>query len=272
MLGKLFKYEFKACSRVILPVFGAAIITSLLASLLTLISPSANVMNPGSQAANVFIGFISSLIMIAFVALIYAALLVSFIYSLIRFRKSLLGSEGYLMNTLPVSALSNVVAKMLCAFVFQVLSVLTIVICMLIFVLVATKTSLATFFSGFSEIAYAFAQLGIDGWVFFVLLLITMIVGTIKSNAMIYAAMAIGHSFNGKKRLKSIGIFILASIVENILISVFLSTGALNNVNVETAMSAFNLLFGLIIIVSIIFAVGYTALASYFISKRLNLE
>lgn len=40
MLGKLFKYEFKACGRVIFPIFGAAIIMSIMAALSLAITPS----------------------------------------------------------------------------------------------------------------------------------------------------------------------------------------------------------------------------------------
>jgi type IV secretory pathway VirB3-like protein len=87
MLGKLLKYEFKATSRIFLPMFGALLIVAAFSRLFMSLSfdvPSV-------------IGVTVSVIMII------GIIVMTFLLTIQRFNKNLLGSEGYLMFTLPVS-------------------------------------------------------------------------------------------------------------------------------------------------------------------------
>lgn len=270
MLGNLFKYEFKACSRILLPVYGSSIIMSLFASLVVLLLPD-NLSQSSSKAIVVIVGILTSAVMMMFVVAMYASMLVSIIYSVIRFKKSLLGSEGYVMNTLPVSAFSNVMAKMLCTFVYLLMSLVTVIICIFLFVFIPSGTSIPDLLSGFGELIKAFTQLEISTWSYIVFIVAMVVVSTFKSIAMMYAAMAVGHSFNKSKVLISFGIYILAGFVENILSTILLVV-ILFGFSSESVQTVFNIIISVITAIGLLFGVGYTAVATLFIKKRLNLE
>lgn len=269
MLGNLFKYEFKACSRILLPVYGSSIIMSLFASLVMLLLPEN--MSQISNAVVIIVGILATVVMMMFAVAMYASILVSIIYSVIRFKKSLLGSEGYVMNTLPVSAFSNVMAKMLCTFVYMLLSSVTVIICILLFAFIPSGVALPDLISGFGEFVKEFAQLGISAWSYVVFIVAMIVVSTFKSIAMMYAAMAVGHSFNKSKVLISFGIYILAGFVESI-VSTILLVVILYAFSSESAQTVFNVLITVVTAVGLIFGAAYTTVATLFIKKRLNLE
>lgn len=102
MLGTLLKYEFKAVGRILLPLFGAWLIAAALLGL--------SIGGDGGQ----------SVLFMVLTALLYggvamAALILTTIILIQRFYKNLLGNEGYLMFTLPVSTGQHIINKLLSA-------------------------------------------------------------------------------------------------------------------------------------------------------------
>ncbi len=268
MLGKLFKYEFKACSRVIFPIFGAAIIMSVMAALSMAIAP-----NNMSNASQAVVGVLISLVMIVFVFLLFTSMLLSFIFAIRRFKTNILGKEGYLMNTLPVSPLSNVIAKLLCSLIFQILSVAVAAISIWLCVMLSNREYIAEAFEDIGDIFRALMQLSASGWLNIILIIVLMIVSIIKSYSMIYSAMSMGYSFNKCKGLISIGLVIAFSTVESIITTLISADGIeyyFNNV--EQYQNAFTLSTLASILFQIIFASIYTALTTFFLKRRLNLE
>ncbi len=89
MLGKLLKYEVKATSKTFIPIYISIILISLI--------------NVTFMRNNIFIEAqnIIHLVIIAFYIGITA---LTIIVTTERFRKNLLGDEGYLMFTLPVKS------------------------------------------------------------------------------------------------------------------------------------------------------------------------
>lgn len=114
MLGKLFKYEVKATSRVILPLY-----VGLLG--LTLLFRLFSVFRPDHRFA-LLQETMSAIAVTVFIILIIATFVVTFVVMLSRFSKNLFGDEGYLMHTLPVSAAQNIWAKALCSAMWSVIS------------------------------------------------------------------------------------------------------------------------------------------------------
>ncbi len=268
MLGKLFKYEFKACSRVIFPVFGAAIIMSVMAALSLAITPSSI-----SNTSQAVIGVLISLVMIVFAFLLFASMLLSFVFAIRRFKVNLLGKEGYLMNTLPVSSLSNVMAKLFCSLIFQILSVIVAIICILLCTVLSNKEYISEAFEAIGDIFRALMQLSASGWLNLILVIILMVVAVIKSYSMIYSAMSMGYSFNKCKALISIGLVIAFSTVESIITALISMEGIEYYFeDIEQYQSAFALSLLASIIFQAIFASIYTALTTLFLKKRLNLE
>ena len=101
---KLLKYEWKACARACLPLYGAIILVALINHLLY------------SEAVPELLFGIPAAIMSMLYVVIFAAVFVATAVILVqRFYKSLLGGEGYLMFTLPVESWKIVLAKALAA-------------------------------------------------------------------------------------------------------------------------------------------------------------
>lgn len=108
---KLLKYEWKACARTCLPLYGAIILVALINHLLY------------SEAVPDLLFGIPAAIMSMLYAVIFAAVFVATAVILVqRFYKSLLGGEGYLMFTLPVSVSQHILSKAVMALVMGVLS------------------------------------------------------------------------------------------------------------------------------------------------------
>ncbi len=107
MLGKLIKHEFKACSRYFLPIYVALLLVFLLNGF-TL---------PKSSDSTV------SLIMIILLTSVTLLFLFINLYVTIkRFASSIYGDEGYLTNTLPVTANQLIASKAITILIYSFLS------------------------------------------------------------------------------------------------------------------------------------------------------
>ena len=110
---KLLKYEWKACARTCLPLYGAIILVALINHLLY------------SEAVPELLFGIPAAIMSMLYVVIFAAVFVATAVILVqRFYKSLLGGEGYLMFTLPVSVTQHIFSKAIIAVAMCFLSCL----------------------------------------------------------------------------------------------------------------------------------------------------
>lgn len=119
---KLLKYEWKACARTCLPLYGAIILVALINHLLY------------SEAVPELLFGIPAAIMSMLYAVIFAAVFVATAVILVqRFYKSLLGGEGYLMFTLPVSVTQHIFSKAIIAVAMCFLSCLVAFLSILLF-------------------------------------------------------------------------------------------------------------------------------------------
>ncbi|WP_297985875.1 hypothetical protein [uncultured Oscillibacter sp.] len=94
MLRKLLKHEFRATGRIMLPVIGILLATSVAANLSLRYLLGSNAW---------FFSMLGILLLTAFGFAIFGVFIVSFILMIQRFYKNLLQDEGYVMLTLPVS-------------------------------------------------------------------------------------------------------------------------------------------------------------------------
>lgn len=108
---KLLKYEWKACARTCLPLYGVLILMSFVTHLLYSI--------PQNSTFGVMLPAISSML---YMCVMMAAFVVTAVILIQRFYKNLLGSEGYLMFTLPVTVSQHLFSKTIIAVVMIALS------------------------------------------------------------------------------------------------------------------------------------------------------
>src|SRR5699024_3526845 len=99
---KLLKYEWKACARICLPMYAALLLLSVVTRVMMV-----------EQVQELLYGIPSVLIAMLYLAMIVAVFVVTAIILIQRFYKNLLGDEGYLMFTLPVTVGQHIWSKLI---------------------------------------------------------------------------------------------------------------------------------------------------------------
>ena len=198
MLGKLMKYEFRATAIYFLPIYVVLVLVSGLRYVVSLISQKF------SNGFSAFSGFSLSAI---YLLLALGLAITTFIVIIIRFYKNLLGTEGYLMFTLPVSVEQNILAKLIPSVVWFfgscVLGMLTIAPAMGL----RFNDNPFTIFTGIRL-----------GDVPEILLAVLMVIGSLAGTFLFYyLCMCIGQMFNSHRFLVSAGAYIVIQTVLQIL-------------------------------------------------------
>jgi len=210
MLGKLLKHEFRATGRTMLPIYGAVIVLSVLASI------SGRMMD---QKIGSFLYILFGLIIAAFVIGVIAAVIMTAVMMIKRFYTNYLKDEGYLMHTLPVSVHALVWSKMIVSVVWFAATFVVIGLVMLLMVFIESNTNLAEIIAklpSWKTIRLALAVYGIrvgDLWLLAAEALLAVIVGGLFTCLHFYAAMSLGHMFSRDKILLSIVFFVAISFV-----------------------------------------------------------
>lgn len=274
MLGKLLKYEFKANGRILLPIYGALIITAIASGVSVRIADLGYIdglLDTESAISGPAV-LLWLLPIIVFIALIFAALALSVVFSILRFKKNLLGSEGYLMNTLPVTPFANVSAKLISATIMQISAVIAMVVSLIFFIMtgIGEWSDFRVLFTGL------FNDLDVLDVSSAVITLIYALSGTILFNTIVYAAMACGHFFNKRKVLASIGIYMAfnfgVSILNQVLSSAIIRDFVTPAETVEQLVYIMNQSYIVLSIMNIVFSVLFIWLTTYMIKNKLNLE
>ena len=238
MLGKLLKQEFRATGRIMLPVFGALVILSVLGNFSIL-------MMDRGVTDSLILKILFGLLTAGFVIAIFGVMLVTLVLMVTRFYRNLLKDEGYLMHTLPVSVHGLVWSKMIVSLVWFVVSALVIALILFLTALFQSGHSLSDiqlYFPSWAQIKAMLQGAGVLsnlislGLLAVVVCLLAFFAGCLH----FYAAMAMGHMFNRDKILLSIVFYVALSIVLSLMISVlgFRRMEALSAVEVTTLLES----------------------------------
>ena len=218
MLGKLIKHELRGSGRTMLPFILVSLFLSVMAGL------SMRAME--HQQDYSWFSILFGIVIFLLVAGLMAVCIMSVVVVINRFRQNLLGDEGYLMFTLPVSVDQHLWSKLIVSAIWFAATALT---CMLA-VMLMLLCNINNFEIDWSEVGYVMGELGRMMREFGILhivgycleLLAMFFVGACVSCLTFYCAMAIGYSFSNRKVLLSIlaffGIDILFSILQSSLI------------------------------------------------------
>lgn len=260
MLAKLLKYDFKSLSKVLLPIYGISL-------LLAIITRFSNWLAGKFSIFSVPNGFICAVFIIALIALP----IVTFIFTILKFYQNLAKDEGYLMHTLPVSKHKLLLSKTISATIYLVVSGI------MIFLLLFVGVYGIWFDSKFIEV-FVEAFKHIDS-VFLTFMLLSIFIGVILNQVMIYASIALGQKHNNKivySIIYGIVLYNITQIISVILLLPFM----LMDSNYQQYVAGNNVLdFGLIngflgisLIISVLFIVAYYFVAVKTFDKKLNLE
>ncbi len=265
MLGKLLKYEIRAMGRIMLPLYLVMIFAAGLFAVNMRLGLSGTAKTVVEKFA-LITGFL-------FFAAILAVMVVMTLMVVQRFYRNLLGTEGYLMFTLPVTTLQHIVCKALTSLLWIVIGIGAGVLSG--FLMVGILSNIPEFMEELQEAWRMFFST--DGLaVRIVLFAVLVIVGIVESVCKVYAAMAAGHQFSGHRILASVGAYIVFGIVELILGTVFSADnkvfgGLVGSVGraVGNIPNGSMLVF---ILVALIGVIVYGGLSWYLLDRRLNLE
>ena len=199
MFGKVFKYEMKAVARVLVPLYGAVLLVALLFSLSTLLNISLAEIRDNGPLFTEIVQFLLSLL---FFAGLIACSVVTLVVLARRFFSNFLGNEGYLQLSLPVGMRTHLAARSLSAFVWSLAGSLTacLAISAVAFVLSFRFHELSGLWK---EILEFIRDLDLDPPIF-LLLILTLLAESLSSIERLYAAIAIGHLWDGHRLIGAV--------------------------------------------------------------------
>ena len=209
MLSKLLKYEFKATGRtyggLYLAILAAAALLGISFRIPALLVHTAPI----------------AVLMIVYMALVVAVVVMTILTIIQRFTRNLLGREGYLMHTLPVSSVQLILSKLLSSMVWVLCSILVVALSFVVFSLFGSISSsaLSDLFHGISSYGPELTSLlgkAIRGYGFTMVLMVLEWLASLACALLcLYTACMIGHQFKQQFVLVSIAAFVLLNVAQN---------------------------------------------------------
>ena len=266
MLIKLLGYEMKAFGRIILPLYaatmGMALITGLSLRFLS---------------RNILSSWIGVTVMMGFSILIIATMVMTGVLCVQRFYQNLLGSEGYLMFSLPVGTHELILSKVLGSLIWTLLGGVA-----------AILTAVIMGFSAvpFNTLRLAFRRmsLGINGTIIREHISdggIILLIGILMFAAMlmqIYAALSVGHQWSSHRILGSVVAYFVFDLVRSFVSAARgkagVTTGLMGLLFAPAALDSGSPVLSRAITAAAAAAaiLIYSFVTWYFLDKRLNLE
>lgn len=279
MTGKLIKYEFRSSIKLMALIWAAIIVSSVLFSLCGNAFQRAVVGGSDPQVAGLFGEIVTFITGFMYFMSIMAMIVITLVLIVMRFYKGLFGSEGYLMNTLPVKPWQLITSKGIVAAVLVIAGVAVSVISVMILAGLSGIADITEAFREISAVMKAEPMLILTA----IELLIIVIVGLLKSIYQVYASLAIGQLVNKYRILLAlgayIGINIALSVIAMILMTAAGATGVsdwfINTISVYDIDSVLNVsqafmavIFGL----TVIQLAAFHVVTERIMSLKLNLQ
>lgn len=262
MLGKLIKYEFKATMRSFLAIYASLILTGVLIGIF--------------MFANVEVGM--SLGMLIMVALMITLGVLTITVIIKRFSKNLLGDEGYLMMTLPVSAKKIVASKIITSVVYLILSTIVVFLVFVVIMLPSGMATMEEFIQSMGNVWNYMVMNLLSARDIILNIIITLIIGIVDYISfilVIYTSLSIGQLKPFNKHRTPVAI--ISFFIINMIVSVISDglSNLLESMNILTAPQSMSMLSASSIYTLVFYGVVSVVLfmiTSYILEKKLNLE
>lgn len=264
MVKKLFKHEFYAYARLMLPMYAVMLGIALLGRLVQFFE---------STSGMYYAAFIPTIILVV-LSLVTASIL-STVFIVIRFYRHLFTGEGYLSFTLPVSPAQHINVKLFTALLFQLL--LMLVTCLSVTVLLAGDMLTEVIKVIDYLWPYVSKVLGAHLPLYIVELIAVWLLSTMAQILLFYACIALGQMFNKSRVLAAIGIYFGYVVVSNIITTIIntVITPAFDNVTAyieSNALEAVHISFLSSGVMSALLGVVCYVIVHTVMRKKLNLE
>ncbi|MEF9990536.1 MAG: ABC transporter permease [Romboutsia sp.] len=263
MLGKLLKYELKANVRIFIPLY----IAILSVSIINGFSLSTELFQMQNIATFILVGLMVALAVITIVLIVQ------------RFNKNLLGDEGYLMFTLPVSSRKLILSKFISSLIWSVCSVIVAMLSFMLITMIVGRGEIRI--SDYINIIKEFIQIiSINSFWLLLLEIAFMMFCTYSIFVFtVYLALSMGqlpifNKFrNGASLVSFFVINVVISSIQNSIINIVIGA------KIDEYINQYNDVFGTIsqvlpigIIVLLITGIILFICTSYILDKKLNLE
>lgn len=208
MLKQLLKYEFKATKSL---YFGLYLALALLSVVLGVTFRQEHVLAHSTSFQNLEV-----ILMIVYVSVILAIAVLCFVSTVQRFYKNLLGREGYLMHTLPVTETQLILSKLITSMVWVLCSGLVGIVCITVMVAVGVfdpETFGMVDWNSWKQLwQMLYEEIGPEFWVAMAWTILINLARLADLILCVYAACMIAHPF--RKHVVILA-FIGLNIVEN---------------------------------------------------------
>lgn len=269
MLGKVMKHEIKSTSRLFLPLMAGFIIVTILCRFAFESSSSVFLQN------NRVLDLIRVIFMTLYFIYIVALFVMTSVFIVIHFYKTMVSDQGYLTNTLPVKTSTIINGKLLTAVMWEIVSGLLLILSIFTFFIGNISMSdLQEFFRDCQTLMEEAAQ-----YVNLPLLITEFTIGAIVSllsgPLMLYAAIALGHLFRKHRVLWAVISYLGIYVIMQILSSVFFGICGYSSPSYYSGDYAARTMENYMmfsVIFSIACTAGFYAITDYIFSRKLNLE
>jgi len=211
MLKQLLKYEFKATKSL---YFGLYLALALLSVVLGVSFRQENALAHSTSFQNLEV-----ILMVLYLSVIFAIAVLCFVSTVQRFYKNLLGREGYLMHTLPVTETQLILSKLITSMVWVLCSGLVGIVCITgmvsIGVLDAEVLGTVNWDSWKQLWGMLYGELGTKFWLVVFWTILINLARLASLILCVYAACMIAHQFKKQTMVAGILAFIGMNIVEN---------------------------------------------------------
>ena len=280
MLKKVLKYEWISTGRILVILHIALAIVTLLGNIeVGYLKSKIGYLsvNGGTVQMEGALGALTVAGIVAYILIVFAAVVGTMVYLIVRYYKSMYTDEGYLTHTLPVQTHTIMLGKMIVAVCWMMIDVIAVVLSAWSII---SRGIGIRFAEVWSEITNALSQAGIRNmlWTFIVLAVIDIILCTLSRWEQVTASFALAQLSNDHKILMSVASYIGLNIVLQIIGFIFgINTSKLffgiemGGINQEPAQVVMKMMIMMAVYSAIITAVFY--IISYFITKKkLNIE
>ena len=211
MLKQLLKYEFKATKSL---YYGLYLALALLSVVLGVSFRQEHALAHSTSFQNLEV-----ILMVLYLSVIFAIAVLCFVSTVQRFYKNLLGREGYLMHTLPVTETQLILSKLITSMVWVLCSGLVGIVCITgmvsIGVLDAEVLGTVNWDSWKQLWGMLYGELGTKFWLVMFWTILINLARLASLILCVYAACMIAHQFKKQTMVAGILAFIGMNIVEN---------------------------------------------------------
>ena len=211
MLKQLLKYEFKATKSL---YFGLYLALALLSVVLGVSFRQEHALAHSTSFQNLEV-----ILMVLYLSVIFAIAVLCFVSTVQRFYKNLLGREGYLMHTLPVTETQLILSKLITSMVWVLCSGLVGIVCItgMVSIGVLDAEALGTVdWDSWKQLwGMLYGELGTKFWLVMFWTILINLARLADLILCVYAACMIAHQFKKQTMVAGILAFIGLNVVEN---------------------------------------------------------